>query len=141
PADFRIPDGISHVCAAGEPPFLLSHDIAMRDYAIDKSNGMPGRLAQEARHMRAREKMAALLSVNVGDIAFVANVAEGMSLLVESMDWRPGDAVCVDGNEYPSLVYPLKRLAERGILELRLASPEHPMESLVDSRTRLIAAS
>lgn len=141
PADFRIPDGIAHVCAAGETPFLRSHDAAMLSYAVDKSNGMAGRSAQEAVHLRARGKMAALWSVDVENVAFVANVAEGMSLLVESLDWQPGDAVCVDEIEYPSLVYPLKRLAERGVLELRIATRDRPLSLLVDERTKLIAAS
>jgi hypothetical protein len=43
--DFRIPDGIAHVCAAGETAFLCSHDAALLRYAADKSNGMRGRHA------------------------------------------------------------------------------------------------
>ena len=43
--DFRIPDGIAHVCAAGETAFLRSHDAALLRYAADKSNGAPGRHA------------------------------------------------------------------------------------------------
>jgi hypothetical protein len=57
PADFRIPAGVAHVCAGGETAFLLRHDDALRRYAIDKSNGMPGRAAQEAQVERARVRL------------------------------------------------------------------------------------
>ena len=29
-ADFRIPEGVAHLCAGGEPPFLFTHDDALR---------------------------------------------------------------------------------------------------------------
>ena len=28
-ADFRIPEGVAHLCAGGEPPFLFTHDEAL----------------------------------------------------------------------------------------------------------------
>ena len=48
PADFRLPPGIVHICAGGETPFLHRHDAALLRYAEDKSNGMVGRVGQEA---------------------------------------------------------------------------------------------
>ena len=36
PADFRLAPGIAHVCAAGETPFLHSHDRALLQYAGNK---------------------------------------------------------------------------------------------------------
>ncbi|WP_019016192.1 aminotransferase class V-fold PLP-dependent enzyme [Elioraea tepidiphila] len=138
PAAFRIGPGIAHLCAGGETPFLLRHDEALRRYAVDKSNGEAGRHAQEAEVERARALAAALWGVAVEDIGFVSSVAEGVSMLIESIDWRPGDNAVFDANEYPSVIAPL---LVAGAAEVRLASAERPMASLVDGRTRLIGAS
>lgn len=138
PADFRIGAGIVHVCAGGETPFLYRHDEALRRYAIDKSNGEAGRRAQEAEVERARSLASAMWAVPVEEIGLVPSVADGMSMLVESLDWRPGDNACFDENEYPSVIAPL---LVSGAAEIRLASRDRPMETLVDARTRLIGSS
>jgi cysteine desulfurase/selenocysteine lyase len=138
--DFRIPDDIAHVCAAGETAFLRRHDAALLRYATDKSNGMPGRHAQEAQVERARELLAECWGVTPEGIGFVGSVADGVSLVVESLDWRAGGNVCFDSNEYPSIVAPL---ALRPRAELRFASGIEPnrLAALVDTRTRLIGVS
>ena len=142
PADFRIPSGVSHVCAGGETAFMLSHDAALRQYAIDKSNAMPGRTAQEAQVERAREHIAALWHVSSADIGFVSNVAEGVSIVAESIDWRDGDNICIDANEYPSVVAPFA-MQRHPKVELRIARGREPgrLASCCDARTRLIGVS
>lgn len=139
-ADFRIPDGITHVCAAGETPFLKRHDDALLRYAADKSLGMAGRTGQEAQVERARELIAASWGVGAGDIGFVGSVADGVSLVVESLDWRAGDNAVFDADEYPSVVVPV---ALRPRAELRFAEGKAPdrLAALVDARTRLIGVS
>ncbi len=139
PADFRIPAGIAHVCAAGETPFLHRHDAAFAAYARDKSDGSPGRSRQEARTASARARAARLFGVDTGDVGFVSSVAEGMSMVVESLDWRDGDEVLVDPDEYPSVAAPL---AQRGVT-LRFASmlDAAAVDAAVTPRTRMIAVS
>jgi selenocysteine lyase/cysteine desulfurase len=125
PADFRLPPGITHVCAGGETAFLHRHDAALARYAADKSGGPRGRLAQDAMVERAGDLSARLFGVDRASIGFVSSVAEGMSLLVESLDWREGDNVCVDASEYPSLVVPL-RLGLPPWVEIRFAPMHAP---------------
>lgn len=139
PADFRIPPGIAHVCAAGETPFLRRHDAAFAAYAEDKSCGSPGRTRQEARMASARVRAARLFGVKAGDIGFVSSVAEGVSMIVESIDWRDGDEVLVDPDEYPSVAAPL---AQRGVT-LCFAPMLEPaaVAAAVTPRTRMIAVS
>ena len=139
PADFRIPPGIAHVCASGETPFLRRHDAAFIAYAEDKSGGSPGRTRQEARTASARDRAARLFGVDAGDIGFVSSVAEGVSMVVESLDWRDGDEVLVDPDEYPSVAAPL---AQRGVT-LRFAPMLDPaaVAAAVTPRTRMIAVS
>ena len=142
PADFRLPPGIAHVCAGGETAFLHRHDAALLAYARDKSLGEPGRHAQEAAVLRARDAVAAAWGVARDDIGVCAHVAEGVSLVVESIDWREGDNLVVDPDEYPSVVAPaaLHRHPRIDIRFARMADPD-AVAAAVDARTRLIGVS
>ncbi|MBV1799710.1 aminotransferase class V-fold PLP-dependent enzyme [Siccirubricoccus sp. G192] len=142
PADFRIPPGITHVCAGGETPFLRRHDAALLRYAQDKSGGPPGRDAQDAVVLRARDRVATAWGVARADIGFCAHVAEGVSLVVESLDWQPGDNIVVDPDEYPSVVAPLA-LQRHPKVELRFAriGDAAAVAAQVDARTRMIGVS
>ncbi|PPQ34468.1 aminotransferase class V-fold PLP-dependent enzyme [Rhodopila globiformis] len=142
PADFRIPAGVTHVCAAGETAALRVHDQALLQYLVDKSLGMSGRAAQEAQVEAARAGVARLWGVTAGDIGFVANVAEGVSIVAGSLDWRDGDAIAIDAEEYPSVVGPiaLRRNPAIRLLQARGGEPDR-LARIADGRTRIIAAS
>ena len=140
PADFRLPAGITHVCAGGETAFLRRHDAAFARYAADKSAGPAGRDRQDAEMARARALAATAWGAAPEDIGFVASVAEGMSMLVESLDWQPGDVVLVDPDEYLSVVAPV---ALRHRAELRfvpMAEPE-AVARAATGRVRMLAVS
>jgi cysteine desulfurase/selenocysteine lyase len=142
PADFRIPAGVTHVCAGGETAALRAHDHALLQYVADKSLGMPGRAAQDAQVEAARAGLARLWAVTTGDIGFVSNVAEGVSLVADSLDWRDGDAIAIDADEYPSVVGPiaLRRNPAIRLLQARGTDPDR-VARITDGRTRIIAAS
>jgi cysteine desulfurase/selenocysteine lyase len=142
PADFRLPSGVSHVCAGGETAALRAHDEALLRYVADKSRGLPGRTAQEAEIESARAGVARLWGVSSADIGFVSNVAEGVSIVAESLDWRDGDSISIDANEYPSVVGPIA-MRRDPVVALRQARGVEPdrMASCVDGSTRIIAVS
>jgi cysteine desulfurase / selenocysteine lyase len=142
PADFRLPPGIAHVCAGGETAALRAHDEALLRYVADKSTGMAGRDAQDAEIEAARAGMARLWNVNAGDIGFVGNVAEGVSIVAESLDWRDGDSIAIDANEYPSVVTPIA-MRRAPVIALRQAQGMEPnrLAACVDGSTRIVAAS
>lgn len=142
PADFRLPPGIAHVCAGGETAALRSHDQALLQYVADKSSGLPGRTAQETQIEAARAGMARLWGVSAGDIGFVGNVAEGVSIVAESMVWRDGDSIAIDANEYKSVVGPfaLRRSPHIALRQARGTEPDR-LASCVDAGTRIIAVS
>jgi len=142
PAAFRIPPGVAHVCAGGETPFLHCHDAALLAYAADKSAGAPGREAQEAMVRRARDLVAASWGAAPEEIGFCAHVAEGVSLVVESLDWREGDSIVVDPDEYPSVVAPAA-LQRHPRVSVRFARMNDPaaVAAAVDARTRIIGVS
>jgi selenocysteine lyase/cysteine desulfurase len=142
PADFRLPPGIAHVCAGGETAALRSHDEALLRYVADKSRGLPGRTAQESEIENARAGMARLWGVDRGDIGFVSNVAEGVSIVAESIDWREGDSIAIDAHEYPSVVGPvaMRRNPNIALRQARGGEPDR-LAACVDGSTRIIAAS
>jgi len=142
PADFCLPPGVTHVCAGGETAALRAHDRAMLRYLADKSSGLPGRTAQETEIEAARAGMARLWNVSPGDIGFVSNVAEGVSIVAESLDWQDGDSIAIDANEYPSVVGPiaLRRNPPVTLRQARGTAPDR-LAACVDASTRIIAAS
>lgn len=139
PALFRIPAGSVHVCAGGETPALRALDAAFARYAAAKSSGPAARphLDEEAERLCAR--LAASWTVVPGEIGLVSSVAEGMSILAESLDWRRGDRVVVAADEYPSVVAPL---ALKGV-ELVLADMMDPnaIAAALRSGARMLAVS
>ena len=142
PADFRLPANVTHVCAGGETAALRSHDEALLRYVADKSRGLPGRTAQEIEIEAARAGMARLWGAPAGDIGFVGSVAEGVSIVAESLDWREGDSIAIDANEYPSVVGPIA-MRRTPTIALRQAHGMEPdrLATCVDGSTRIIAAS
>ena len=100
---------MTHVCAGGETACLRRHDAALSRYLRDKSTGMAGRVAQEAQiaNVPATAWRDCGVSTSRIDRGFVSNVAEGVSIVAESLDWRDGDNMVIDAVEYPSVVGPL----------------------------------
>jgi len=141
-ADFHLPADIAHVCAGGETAVLRRHEAALARYLRDKSAGMPGRTAQESQIQRARAGLARLFHVDIGDVGLVSNVAEGVSIVAESIDWRDGDNIVIDQHEYPSVVGPIVMRRSPSVA-LRMATGSEPdrLESLVNARTRMIGVS
>jgi hypothetical protein len=142
PPDFQLAAGITHVCAGGETAALRAHDEAMLRYLRDKSQGLPGRDEQEREIEDARAGVARLWGVTAGDIGFVSNVAEGMAMVTESLDWHTGDSIAIAAVEYPSVVGPaaLRRDPAIRLLQARGDEPGR-LAATADNSTRVIAAS
>ena len=137
-----IADGIAHLCAGGESACLHRHADAFSRYLRDKSNGMEGRIAQEAQIARTRTSIARAWGVDVASIGFVSNVAEGVAIVAESLDWRDGDNLVIDANEYPSVVGPfLARRNPRVSLRQARGTATNRFVECVDARTRVIGVS
>lgn len=143
-ADFIGVEDVAHLCAGGETPFLKHNADALLRFSLEKSRGMPGRANHYAIYAAAKERLARLLAVEAGDIAFLGSASEGVNLAALALDWRPGDNVVVEAIEYPSLIYPWARA--RGV-EVRVApAPDGDgdvaaLAAAVDGRTRLLSVS
>ncbi|KAE8375834.1 pyridoxal phosphate-dependent transferase [Aspergillus bertholletiae] len=144
---FHPTPGITHVCAAGESLPLRSQSDVLVQYMTDKAAGPKGRDNQGEQVDKARGLIATSWNVSTKEIGFVANVAEGVSILLESLDWAEGDNVCVDADEFPSLVAPFAFRAQRSqgssghqTPQIRYWTAEN-RSTAIDNKTRLIAVS
>jgi cysteine desulfurase/selenocysteine lyase len=140
PTDFLIPPGLIHVCAGGQTPVPHAQGAALARYALDKSTGPAGRARMDAEVDRLRARLAGFWSVAAEEIGLVSSVAEGMSMLVESLDWREGDNVVLDAHEYPSIALPLAMRRGVTLRHVPIMDAE-AVAAAVDARTRMVAAS
>jgi selenocysteine lyase/cysteine desulfurase len=80
-------------------------------------------------------------------VAFVPSLADGINLLVNGLDYRPGDNVLIPAEEFPSNVYPLLNLERHGV-EVRFVPKDDArhtdiarIEAAMDGRTRALVIS
>ena len=139
---FNMPSNIVHACAGGETLPLKTHAEYFQKYLDDKSNGMKGRISQENTVERVRSKVGALWNVEPSSIGFVSSVAEGVSILYESLSWNAEDNICIDANEYPSMVAPFS-INSKNSPQIIIASgtDEDRLFNAVNNKTKIIVVS
>jgi selenocysteine lyase/cysteine desulfurase len=138
---FEIADGVIHLGAGGETPFLKSHLHAFASYVPMKGNGMVGREKLMEAADAARMYAADFFDVKKEEIGFAGSVADGCGILVESMDWQPGDRVILARGEFPSLAVPLALCPRVTIAEAAAPDPASFAAAATTGRARVIAIS
>lgn len=147
------------------PAFDLSPDLCYLNHAavapwprrtveavtrFAQANGRRGAAdypAWLATEQRLRERLADLVQApSPADIALVKNTSEGLSILSQGLDWRPGDNVVGIVQEFPSNRIPWEALQDEGVAYRTLdlyatEDPEAALEQLCDDRTRVVAVS
>lgn len=91
-----------------------------------------------------RATVASLVNAQAGDIAFLKNTSEGLSVVAHGFPWKSGDNVVISDEEFPSNRIVWESLAPAGV-EVRQVSlgtqPEDALLAACDGRTRLLAIS
>jgi cysteine desulfurase / selenocysteine lyase len=93
-----------------------------------------------------KDRIGRLIGADRSEIAFVKNTTEGLAIVANGVDWRPGDNVIVPDIEYPSNVYCCMNLKRWGV-ELRWVKSRQgrilveDLREAMDSRTRLVSIS
>ena len=93
----------------------------------------------------ARRLYAGMIGAGADEVAFLSSTTEGENVVVNSLDFRPGDNVVYDDLVYPSTPIIYQRLAQTRGVEIRVvksrngAVPVEEFAKLVDRRTRLIS--
>jgi len=62
-----------------------------------------------------RRLLGGFIRVRPEEIAFTRNVSEGISILANGLDWRPGENVVLPAIEFPANVYPWLNLGRLGV--------------------------
>lgn len=125
-------------------PALLAMEAAAREQSDLGSEMMS---AYDAVKEATRGEVARLIRATPEEIAFTRNTVEGLSVVASGIDWKPGDVVVADTQEFPGNVYPWLNLEARFGVKVRLVPAENgrvTAESLIaaaDERTRLVTVS
>ena len=153
--EFDLAPDIRYLNHAAVAPWPRRAVAAVTRFAEENGRrGAAGYPAWLATERRLRERLADLLGApSPDDIALVKNTSEGLSILAQGLDWRPGDNVVGIAQEFPSNRIPWEALREQGVEYRTLdlyslaagvtATPdfETALEGLCDDRTRAMAIS
>lgn len=101
-----------------------------------------------AEFTQARSLAARLLNVSAGEIALTFNTSYGLNLAAQGLPLEAGNIILASDREFPAIVYPWMRLAERGVsLELAPVTAEGwpdedaLVERMADPRVKVLAVS
>lgn len=118
--------------------------------AVVRQVAESGELGWPERNRRV-ETVRAQVAASIGaartdEVAFVANTADGLSLIAAGLSWKAGDNIVSAELEYPSNVYPWTMLADLGVSVRRVPERDGRLEeeellALIDERTRVLALS
>lgn len=95
-----------------------------------------------------RARFAQLINAATDEIAITKNASEGINIIANAIDWRPGDNVVLCPKlEHANNILPWLQVKAKHNVELRLIEPENgsiPADAftkVIDSRTRVVAVS
>ena len=125
-------------------PVIAAVDSFMADVRDNGRNNYP----QWCRHAddTIKDRIATLIGADKSEIAFIKNTTEGILIVANGIDWRPGDNVIIADIEYPSNVYCWMNLKRRGV-RIRWIKCRNgrftadDVAALMDSQTRLVSLS
>ncbi|QPJ64040.1 MAG: aminotransferase class V-fold PLP-dependent enzyme [Candidatus Nitrohelix vancouverensis] len=95
---------------------------------------------------QTRNRFAKLINARLDEVAFVKNTSEGISIVANGLDWKPGDNVVIPDIEFPANVYPWQNLKRHGVETRFVRAVEgrvlfDDIVAQTDSRTRIISIS
>ncbi len=97
---------------------------------------------------RLRGRLARLMGVDhPADVALVPNTSVGLSLVAFGLDWRPGDEVVINDQEFPSNRWVWEALEQRHGVNVRRVrlddgpTPEDALIAALGPRTRILPVS
>lgn len=135
---------------AGPLP-LCAAEAAGRGLRRGLTRGRLSLAAWEEATAEAEDLRAAagrVVGAPAAEIALTANTTTGLDTVIWGMQWRQGDEVVTTALEHPGLTVPLRTLARRAGVRVRIVPPEEAHGDLEEAvgrragpRTRLVALS
>jgi selenocysteine lyase/cysteine desulfurase len=130
---------------------LMAEAVSRRyleDVARFEQRGMAGVACFPEQIVRARQRIAARVGANEGEIALTGNATDGAAFVAAGLEWSPGDEVIISDQEHPAMRYPWHYTAQRRGLVIQHFPVQHDAEAnlaairaLITPRTRLIGTS
>jgi cysteine desulfurase/selenocysteine lyase len=128
-------------------PYCNIHQTAMKEYYYDRSQNdveyVPKLMQNNA---ELKSLIGELINGSPENISFVQNTTDGLNILVEHLEWNPGDEIVIYRKDFPANVYPFLKLEKHGVV-IRIVEDENTIfnsESYIDlinERTRLVTVS
>ena len=146
-SEFPVIRSAAYLNHAASSPLPHRSAEALRRYAADRERLVhlyqAGRQDYDCQALET--KLCRLLGAAPGSVSFVPTTTDGVSAILNGIDWRPGDNVLVPANEFPGVVYACLALARRGV-EVRQVPVEDHLDlgslfARADRRTRAVAVS
>lgn len=109
---------------AGVSPLPRVAADVLRTFATEAERGAYLETKWYREVEQLRDSTARLINANRDEIALVKNTSEGLSIVANGIDWRPGDRIVTTAIEYPANVYPWMDLAQRFGVVLVTVPPE-----------------
>ncbi|MSR02317.1 MAG: aminotransferase class V-fold PLP-dependent enzyme [Gemmatimonadetes bacterium] len=120
--EFPIVGSAAYLNHAASSPLPRRSADALRRYVEDRERLVhlyqTGRQDYDCRPLEA--KLGRLLGAPTGSVGFAPTTTDGVSGILNSITWAPGDNVLVPANEFPGVLYACQNLARRGV-EVRQA--------------------
>jgi selenocysteine lyase/cysteine desulfurase len=136
---------LNHAAVA---PISLPARNRVHEWADDMANGGNVNEAAWYREIEeVRQLSAAIIAARPAEIALLKNTSEGISLVAEGWDWRPGESVVTVEGEFPANVYPWLHLESKGVEVRRVPTRGQgrividDLADAVDESTRILAIS
>ena len=119
--EFPVTEKWIYLNHAAVAPLCRRAASAMQGSAEDACRNGPANYRHwEGTISALRASAARLIGASAGEIALVKNTTEGLSIVANGLDWRPGDVMVAVESEFPANYYPWWNLQKRGV-QLRLA--------------------
>lgn len=97
---------------------------------------------------RTRSRFAKFIAAEKDEIAITKNASEGINIIGNAIDWRPGDNVVLCRQlEHANNILPWLQIRDKHRIELRIveadsgAIPSDALTRAIDSRTRIVTLS
>ncbi len=115
-SQFRITDRYSYLNNAGIAPLCRPAEDGIKEFVEEAAtHGAARYKVIFDRCESVRDSFAKLIHASPAEVAFVANTSDGISLVANGIDWKPGDRVVIPDHEFPANVYPWLALERFGV--------------------------
>jgi cysteine desulfurase / selenocysteine lyase len=114
--------------------------------AAQSEKGGLGVWPYESRLSEFRERIAQFVGARSEEIAILRNTSDGANVLALGLDWKPGDEIVLNDNEFPANAIPWLALRSRGVGMRFIETARERMtpdvlRRTITPRTRVVALS